>query len=102
MANPYDKKDELYFEQRKAQNMLNKLVGKQMLRYLYDRQKGICPICQLKITAQTGWNAHHLTPKHLGGKWTGENLVLLHPVCHIQVHQNPSVAAALNKSVKYA
>ena len=102
MANPYDKKDELYFEQRKAQNMLNKLVGKRMLRYLYDRQKGICPICQLKITAQTGWNAHHLTPKHLGGKWTSENLVLLHPVCHIQVHQNPSVAAALNKSVKYA
>ena len=102
LANPYDKGDETYFEQRKEQNMLNKLEGKRMLRYLYDRQKGICPICQLKISTTTGWNAHHLTPKHLGGKWTGENLVLLHPVCHIQVHQNPSVAAALTISVKYA
>lgn len=101
-ANPYDKADELYFEQRIEQNMLNKLMGKRMLRYLYDRQQGICPICELKINAQTGWNAHHLLPKHLGGKWTGENLVLLHPVCHIQVHQNHLVAAALNKSVKYA
>ena len=101
-ANPYLKADELYFEQRKEQNMVNKLEGKRMLRYLYDRQKGHCPVCQLKINAQTGWNAHHLLPKHLGGKWTGENLVLLHPVCHIQVHQNPSVAAALNLSVLYA
>jgi len=101
-VNPYDKADELYFEQRSEQNMLNKLMGKRMLRYLYDRQQGICLVCQLKINAQTGWNAHHLLPKYLGGKWTGENLVLLHPVCHIQVHQNPSVAVALNKSVKYA
>jgi len=102
LVNPYDKRDEIYFEQCKQQNMLNKLEGKRMLRYLYNRQKGNCPICLLRINAQTGWNAHHLTPKHLGGKWTGENLVLLHPVCHIQVHQNPSVAAALTISVKYA
>jgi len=101
-VNPYNKEDEQYFEQRQAQNMLNKLAGKRMLRHLYDRQKGICPICQLKISGRTGWNAHHLMPKHLGGGWTAENLVLLHPVCHIQVHQNPSVAAALTKSVTYA
>jgi len=82
--------------------MLNKLKGKRMLRFLYHRQKGNCPICQLTINGQKGWNAHHLTPKYLGGKWTIENLVLLHPVCHIQVHQNPSVAAALTISVKYA
>ena len=101
LANPYDKADEIYFEQRCEQNMLNKLTGKHTLRYLYERQKGICPICQLEINGQTGWNAHHLLPKHLGGQWIAKNLVLLHPVCHIQVHQNPVVAAALNSSVTY-
>ena len=101
-ANPYAKWDETYFESRIEQNMLNKLEGKRMLRYLYNRQKGKCLVCQLRITGQTGWNAHHLQPKYLGGGWFKENLVLLHPVCHIQVHQNPLVAAALTKSVKCA
>jgi len=101
-ANPYEVADETYFEKRLELSMLNKLEGKRMLRYLYERQKGCCLICQQPINAQTGWNAHHLTPKHLGGRWTQENLVLLHPVCHIQVHQNQSVAAALTISVKSA
>ena len=101
-ANPYHKADETYFEQRMELNMLHKLVGKRMLRYLYERQKGCCQVCQQRISNLTGWNAHHLNPKYLGGKWTAENLVLLHPVCHIQVHHNHSVAAALTLSVKRA
>ena len=79
--------------------MQQKLVGKRMITYLYKRQQGLCPICEQKITEQTGWNAHHLTPKYLGGKWLTENLVLLHPVCHVQVHQNPVVTAALTTRV---
>lgn len=98
-SNPYDASQELYFEQRSDQLMQQKLVGKRMITYLYKRQQGLCPICQQKITAQTGWNAHHLTPKYLGGKWLTENLVLLHPVCHVQVHQNQETAAALTKKV---
>ena len=97
--NPYDKENELYFESRNDSLMLNKFAGKRMLRYLYDRQRGFCLICKTKITGETGYNAHHLIPKYLGGKWTPANLVLLHPVCHIQVHQNDSVAAALPCSV---
>ncbi|MEZ5041138.1 MAG: group II intron maturase-specific domain-containing protein [Saprospiraceae bacterium] len=98
-CNPYDASQEVYFEQRSDQLMQQKLVGKRMITYLYKRQQGLCPICQQKITEQTGWNAHHLTPKYLGGKWLTENLVLLHPVCHVQVHQNPVVAAALTTKV---
>ena len=98
-ANPYTKEDETYFEKRIEINMLNKLEGKFMLRKLYDRQKGCCLICKQRITACTGWNAHHLTPKRLGGEWKLDNLVLLHPVCHIKVHHNETVAAALTLSV---
>jgi len=101
-ANPYDKEEETYFEQRIENQMFNKLEGKRMLRYLYDRQKGCCSVCGCKITTLTGWNAHHIVPKYLGGKWRGDNLLLLHPVCHIQVHQNESVTAALTISVTSA
>ncbi|MCP4267108.1 MAG: group II intron reverse transcriptase/maturase [Candidatus Brocadiaceae bacterium] len=101
-ANPYDKEMEMYFEARNDSLMLNKFVGKNMMCYLYERQKGCCPICKQKITSVTGYNTHHLHPKHLGGKWTAENLVFLHPVCHVQVHQNESVNAALKLGVKSA
>ena len=97
IANPYGSKHEAYFEQRTDQLMLQKLAGKRMVTYLYQRQQGKCLICQKKITTKSGYNTHHLIPKYLGGKWRAENLVLLHPVCHIQVYQNQRVAAALAK-----
>lgn len=98
-ANPYSREWEVYFENRKDEIMLNKLEGKRMMRYLYDRQKGCCLVCGQKITSTTGYNTHHLIEKHLGGKWIRENLVLLHPVCHIQIHQNSKLNAALTLSV---
>jgi len=98
-ANPFDDADEIYFEQRQQYQMLNKLTGKRMHRHIYDRQKGKCALCQQTINSKTGWHLHHLNPKHLGGKWTAENLVMLHPVCHVQVHHNEVAAAALTISV---
>lgn len=88
-ANPYDAADEIYFEKRIDRIMTTKLTGKNMVKYLYERQKGICPVCQNKITSNTSWNAHHIHPKHLGGKYKRDNLVLLHPVCHVQIHHQP-------------
>jgi len=85
-ANPYDAQDELYFENRIDYLMVSKLDGRKLLTRLYKRQKGRCLHCNQKITNQTGWNAHHLTAKHLGGKYSANNLVLLHPICHKQVH----------------
>ena len=76
--------------------MFNKLEGRYMLRKLYNHQKGICPVCNNKITATTRWNTHHIHPKHKGGNWEFDNLVMLHPTCHKQVHYFPSVAAALS------
>jgi RNA-directed DNA polymerase len=98
-ANPYSKDWEVYFENRNDELMLNKLAGKRMMRYLYDSQNGCCCVCNRKITATTGDNTHHIVEKHLEGTWTRDNLVLLHPVCHIQIHQNNSSQAALNLGV---
>jgi len=85
-ANPYDIEDEPYFEKRSDRIMLNKLEGRRILTYIFKRQQGKCLHCHLKITKQSGWNAHHLVPKYLGGKYSVNNLVLLHPICHRQVH----------------
>ena len=66
--------------------MNDKLKNKQQLRSLWRSQQGICPICQQKITETTGWARHHIIWRSHGGDDTLDNLVLLHPTCHMQVH----------------
>jgi RNA-directed DNA polymerase len=87
-ANPFDPKDEAYFEQRTYQAQSVKQYGRSILRTLLKEQYGKCLLCGQPFTNQTGMNAHHLEEKYLGGRYELENLVLLHPVCHTQVHQH--------------
>lgn len=87
-ANPYSPEYETYFEQRAAEKMAEKFTGRQLLTYLYNRQSGCCAFCEQRLTPQTGWNTHHIEQRHLGGKNSEDNLVLLHPNCHVSVHQN--------------
>jgi RNA-directed DNA polymerase len=85
-ANPYDPHWEQYFEQRLDRKMTAKLKGRGTLLYLWRQQKGLCPLCQQKITDLTGWHSHHLVWRSQGGHDGIENLILLHPLCHRQVH----------------
>jgi len=99
-ANPFDATQEMYFEKRLQGQLLNKFSGKQLHRFIYNRQQGKCNWCQQAITVQTGWHLHHLTPKHLGGKGKANNLVMLHPVCHVQVHHQNDYCCADHKRLK--
>lgn len=85
-ANPYDPQWEAYFEKRIDAKMMSSLEGRNELRRLWLTQKGICPICQQKITKQTGWHSHHIVWQVHGGHDGADNRVLLHPNCHSQVH----------------
>ena len=85
-ANPYDPVWEDYFERRLDVKMDATLKGRRQLLALYKEQEGICPICQQEITEITKWHRHHIIWRSNGGKETTENLVLLHPECHRQVH----------------
>jgi RNA-directed DNA polymerase len=85
-ANPFDPSWEMYFEERQNIKTIGELKGKQQLIQLWKRQKGICPICEQKITSITGWHKHHVIWRSKGGADTIENLVLLHPNCHQQLH----------------
>ena len=100
-ANPYDPEWEIYFEERLGLQMLNNLKERKRLLRLWFEQDGICPICSQKITKETGWNIHHIVRRTDGGKETMDNLALLHPNCHRQVH-NQELEVSTPRSVKRA
>jgi len=85
-ANPYDPKWESYFEKRLQRKMEATLRGKRTLLYLWRVQNRVCPACREKVTEETGWERHHVVLRVHGGPDTVDNLVLLHPTCHRQVH----------------
>ena len=85
-ANPYDPMWESYFEKRLDVRIEATLKGKRWLLTLWKEQRGLCPVCNQKITKITGWHSHHILWRSKGGSDRAENRVLLHPTCHQQVH----------------
>ncbi len=85
-ANPFDPEWESYFETRCGFQMLSTLSGRKKLIRLWVDQQGLCPICDQRITQETGWHAHHILRRVDGGNNTSGNLILVHPNCHNQIH----------------
>ena len=50
----------------------------------------ICPLCDRPIPLDTPQSLHHLVPKLRGGK--GGPTVLLHQICHNEIHATLSEA----------
>ncbi len=86
VANPYDPEWEHYFERRLQRKMADKLKGKRTELHLWLSQNGTCPVCEQLLTTDVDWEQHHITQRVHGGSDTLDNLVLLHPTCHRQVH----------------
>jgi len=89
-ANPYDPQDEPYFEKRLAQKWSWGGDGALRARRLWKDQRGRCPRCDQLITEETRWHVHHVIPRVEGGPDTWDNLKLLHPDCHRQLHARGS------------
>ena len=85
-ANPYDPTFEPYFEQRLERAWRDSMKGKGKIFRLWLRQDKRCPCCKQFITQDTGWNIHHVVERCKGGSDRLDNLVLLHPNCHRQIH----------------
>lgn len=83
-ANPYDPKWYEYFTERAMKLRKRNVRSKQDC--LRTDQKGICPVCQTELGEGEEWHMHRQKPKSRGGKDNVNNLVLLHSVCHRQVH----------------
>jgi RNA-directed DNA polymerase len=85
-ANPYDPQWEHYFEKRLQVKMVHTLKSRRTELQLWLAQNGTCPVCSQLLTADTGWDLHHIIQRVHGGPDALDNLVLLHPTCHSQVH----------------
>jgi RNA-directed DNA polymerase len=86
-ANPYDSDYETYFEKREGDHMADTFRGTRTLRFLWYFQRGLCPVCNIRITRITGWRLHYSVPRVMGGSSSADNRVLLHPECHDRVHR---------------
>ena len=85
-CNPFDPKWQEYLKKRfvlKTQVALNN-SKKSLL--LWKEQNGLCPVCNQKITDESPRHIHHILERSKGGNNSNSNLVLIHPVCHRQIH----------------
>ena len=87
-ANPFDPAWDDYFEKRRRKRLSEGVAQRPTLNQLWRRQHGLCPHCRQLITKTTGWHIHHVVPRKSGGDNRFGNLMLLHPVCHHQLHHN--------------
>ncbi len=85
-ANLFDPAWELYFEELKRKRMLDSIQYRKRISKLHARQKGVCTLCRQPINHETGWHVHHVVRRVDGGSDNLDNLMLLHPNCHMQIH----------------
>jgi len=86
--NPFDPAQEMYGENLRRDRMLENMSHRKQWIKLYVNQRGLCAVCQCKITKETGWDDHHIVYRTHGGSDALGNRVLLHPNCHHQVHHH--------------
>jgi RNA-directed DNA polymerase len=84
--NPFDPSMEEMGEKLRMARMLKKLKYRKQIVRLFQTQNGQCPLCKQPITKESGWHDHHIIHRSQGGGDTLDNRVLLHPVCHQQLH----------------
>ena len=85
--NPFDPSMEEMGEKLRMERMLKKLKYRTQVVSLFRSQKGLCMLCNQPITRDTGWHDHHIIHRSQGGGDSLENRVLMHPVCHRQLHR---------------
>ena len=84
--NPFDPRWEAYGEDLRGKRLLKSMAYRKQWATLYLSQQGKCARCGEAITEETGWHDHHLIQRVAGGSDSLSNRVLLHPVCHVQLH----------------
>jgi RNA-directed DNA polymerase len=62
-ANPYAPAYETYFEKRQGDHMRDTFQGSRFLRFLWYEQRGLCPVCNTKVTRLSGWRLTIASPE---------------------------------------
>jgi len=100
-ANPYSYLWKNYFEQRQKKAWAMNPNHKGLMLRIWQKQEGRCPVCQQLIGGERQWDQHHVLPRKDGGTDKLDNLVLLHPTCHKQLHSNKAVADSINTKIEF-
>jgi len=82
-ASPDDPQLKDYWKKRQAAKGKNLTFSKQQLA---KRQKGRCPECGESLFNDEEIQVHHLLARSRGGSNLYSNLVLVHLLCHQQIH----------------
>jgi len=80
-ANPHDRQWEQYFEARWGKKMLNSVCGRRKFYRVWQRQDGLCSVCQNSITTSTPWAVRHIVKRMDGGSDAASNLQMQHLNC---------------------
>ena len=85
--NPYVREDQEYFLKRR-QN----LIDAKFRALMYKKYGHKCPVCQESLHNGEIVELHHIVPNKSGGKFSVENILPLHQICHQQVsHRDKSL-----------
>lgn len=97
--NPYLTEHQEYFEKRREQ-----LIEAKFRAAIYKDYKHKCPVCEMSLHNGEPVELHHIIPRIEGGKYTRENILPLHQICHHQVtrgnHTLQRLKVALPKQTK--
>jgi RNA-directed DNA polymerase len=95
-ANPFDSHWEAYFQERDRQLTLKRASA---FRATFLRQQtGRCPSCRQVLQCEEPLELHHRDGIHQNNR--RENLVLLHPNCHRQVHYAPDSTTTVSRPTR--
>ena len=75
-----------------------KREGRHLTKQVWLKQEGKCSVCGQLITPESKWDFHHKVPKKEGGPDELENLMMLHPACHRQLHSHYVAGLAKTKA----
>ena len=98
--NPYDPTWEMYRKTRLNKTMKETTSG--MVYRIWTKQKGLCEYCSQLITEATKWHVHHKLSRKSGGLTVLNNLALLHPECHRQIHSYAIAGLPILSNLIYA
>lgn len=92
-SNPYDPKWREYFDERDNSTVKSSLQCSQIVKKLWSKQKGICPLCGTRLGTGAEWGVyecpshiHHVQTRKNSGSDEVDNLMLLHANCHRSKH----------------
>lgn len=92
-ANPFDRQWKHYFHNRDRQ--MKWQTSSNSYRAILARQKGRCPVCRQIIEYDDELDLHHGDGNHQNN--VRDNLWLLHPNCHRQIHHAPIANTELSR-----